>query len=368
MAQSILLIEDSPGDARQFQIMAVGHGAAVCTIAETLKDGLALAASRPFDLCMLDLSLPDSFGIATVRKMVAAHPRMPVVVLTGNDDEAVGMAAVQAGAQDFLVKGMVDASLLRRTLRYAIERKAAALELLALAERHARILDALGEGVLEVSANGSILECNPAAEQLLAADKATLLASNLQEMCGPSVLSTIARVLENGVPLKVYDTHLTNLAGQPLQADLTITAARPSDGEGEQRLAIIAIRDLVDRNAAYDSIRQGLLLQEQIVEAMPVAMFMVDRRLRITHVNSAFARLIGKSVEDLLGFNVIDVLPQPLVERLPPPDLGLALAGSPADMLLTLEADAPPCRMKRRPLTDSRGHMVGFICSLQDGT
>jgi CheY-like chemotaxis protein len=88
---------------------------------DAARRALALARGG-IDLILLDLSLPDAHGLATVERTLAAAPRVPILVLTGLEDEVVGAAAVHAGAQDYLVKGRVDGAALVRAMRYAGER------------------------------------------------------------------------------------------------------------------------------------------------------------------------------------------------------------------------------------------------------
>ncbi len=121
---SVLLVEDNPGDARliqealkearasEFELLHVGR----------LQEALRRLAEEPFQLILLDLSLPDAFGLDTLRQAHAAAPEIPIVILTGLDDEESAVRAVQEGAQDYLVKGRIDGNLLVRSLRYAIER------------------------------------------------------------------------------------------------------------------------------------------------------------------------------------------------------------------------------------------------------
>ncbi len=91
--------------------------------AQTLSDGLEKLAEIHPDIILLDLSLPDSQGFETFDRTIAAAPKIPIVMLTGLADDDLAIRAVQAGAQDYLVKGQVDGNLLARTIRYAIERK-----------------------------------------------------------------------------------------------------------------------------------------------------------------------------------------------------------------------------------------------------
>jgi phosphoserine phosphatase RsbU/P len=138
----ILLVEDNPGDAR--------------LIRETLREAVSLrfelaheqrlSAARErcleggVDVVLLDLSLPDAQGLQTVTECLAFAASLPIIVLTGLDDETVAVQAVQAGAQDYLVKGQVESTLLVRAIRYAMERKRLDLERqqLLAREREAR--------------------------------------------------------------------------------------------------------------------------------------------------------------------------------------------------------------------------------------
>ena len=121
----ILLIEDNPGDARLILEMFKEDEQKVfdVVVAECLQSGLTYLNKSSFDVIVLDPGLPDSKGLSTVIKTVAAAPLTPVVLLTGFNDQKNGLEAVRLGAQDYLVKGQIDNNILQRVLRYAIERK-----------------------------------------------------------------------------------------------------------------------------------------------------------------------------------------------------------------------------------------------------
>src|SRR5258706_474143 len=88
-----------------------------------LSQGLEYLATRSPSLVLLDLSLPDSYGFDTFLKVYAPSPKVPIIVLTGYDDQTVALSAVKTGAQDYLVKGKLDRELLLRSMQYSIERK-----------------------------------------------------------------------------------------------------------------------------------------------------------------------------------------------------------------------------------------------------
>ncbi|MDO8249257.1 MAG: EAL domain-containing protein [Rhodoferax sp.] len=124
----ILLIEDNPGDARLIEHMLEQAQGLVyeLTWVDNLTDGIAHLQTKPTDVLLLDLGLPESSGLDTLQILLARVPAAPtLVVLSGLSDENIAVQAVQSGAQDYLVKGHVDTALLVRSIRYAIERSQA---------------------------------------------------------------------------------------------------------------------------------------------------------------------------------------------------------------------------------------------------
>jgi putative nucleotidyltransferase with HDIG domain len=136
----LLVVEDNPADARLVELLLNEVGGFRCRSATTLGEGIAAAASAPPDAVLLDLSLPDAHGIETVERLRQAAPELPIVICTGLNDESMGLQALQHGCQDYLVKGQGDGNLIRRTILYAIERKAVEEERRIAAERLKRVL------------------------------------------------------------------------------------------------------------------------------------------------------------------------------------------------------------------------------------
>jgi PAS domain S-box-containing protein len=119
----VLLTEDCSADALLLETL-LGTGCAVTRVS-TLAEGIAACNQAQFDLVLLDLFLTDSRGLDTLRQFQSLHPELPILVMSGLDDEQIAAAAVHEGAQDYLVKGQMDEVLLHRAMRYAIERKSA---------------------------------------------------------------------------------------------------------------------------------------------------------------------------------------------------------------------------------------------------
>ena len=121
----VLLIEDNPGDADLVRLRLVeGKSPVDVNCVNRLSDGLeSLQESSP-SVILLDLNLPDSQGAETFRKVLQKAPNVPVVILSGQDDEALAIKALHQGVQDYLVKGAFSSSSLDRAMRYAVERQA----------------------------------------------------------------------------------------------------------------------------------------------------------------------------------------------------------------------------------------------------
>ena len=120
----ILLVEDNPGDVRLLREMFSTERPGSYEITHLPRLGLALnhLAKGGVDIILLDLGLPDGEGMDTVRRVRALAPQVPLIVLTGRDDDASVAEAMMEGAQDYLVKGQIETRALPRALRHAIER------------------------------------------------------------------------------------------------------------------------------------------------------------------------------------------------------------------------------------------------------
>jgi two-component system cell cycle response regulator len=120
----ILLVEHNPAEARLVVELFRDCSAVLADVrhVSTIAEACDALADEAFDAVLLDLSLPDGFGIATVRRVRATAPHVPIIVLSGHGDEAAAMAAVTEGAQDYLLKSQIDDAGLLRAIRHAIGR------------------------------------------------------------------------------------------------------------------------------------------------------------------------------------------------------------------------------------------------------
>lgn len=144
---NILLVEDNPGDARLLDVYLKSSFNNMFSLYTTpfLSKGLELLEQHIFNIIILDLSLPDSNGLETFKKMHEHSPEIPIIVLTGFEDESTGINAMKSGAQDFLIKGRVNGKELSRSINYSIER----YKLLKKLSENTKILEEKSQDLLK---------------------------------------------------------------------------------------------------------------------------------------------------------------------------------------------------------------------------
>ena len=169
-----LLIEDNDGDVRLMKEVLADTAGTLVELSQVyrLGDALSRLAKETFDVVLLDLSLPDSQGLHTFDQAHQAAGRAPILVLTGLDDQALAISALQRGAQDYLVKGQFDGNRLMQTIRFAVARNEAQPQNPAATRTGA----VYGFLAAKGGCGATTLACHLAAALPLLAGKTTLLA------------------------------------------------------------------------------------------------------------------------------------------------------------------------------------------------
>jgi PAS domain S-box-containing protein len=160
----VLMVEDNPGDVALMELMLseAGPDRFALESVSRLSAGLERLQAGHLDVVLLDLTLPDAHGLDTLLKVREAAPGIPIVVLTGLDDEELALAAMHGGAQDYLTKGSVDGRLLVRSIRYAVERTRTERDLAEQRGRLAMLLDSVPDRIYFKDTNGRFMQVNPA--------------------------------------------------------------------------------------------------------------------------------------------------------------------------------------------------------------
>ncbi len=247
----ILLIEDNPGDARLIKEMLAEPGKADYHLehADRLSQGLERFLEGGIDVVLLDLNLPDSQGLETLGKVRAQASAVPIIVLTGLDDEITAVEAVRQGAQDYLVKGDVDSKLLWRALRYSMERKRSEEALRKSEEKLRQLFKSATDGIFTLDLNGAYTELNERMLEMLGVgSKDDILGKNYFEFFNASDINTaiveMQRTLEQGT---VMHLEYTSLRADFSEFDAELTGALLRDASDNPIGFVGILRDITER-------------------------------------------------------------------------------------------------------------------------
>ncbi|MBI3159265.1 MAG: PAS domain S-box protein [Chloroflexi bacterium] len=195
----VLLVEDNEdhsnlirmflerGSVQRFEVVQVHR----------LKEALQKVRNEKFDVVLLDLSLPESQGLSTFYSLHARGGGVPIVVLSGTDDELIAIEAVRGGAQDYLVKGRADHQLVVRSIRYAIERKRAEIALRRSEEHFRSLIENASDLIALVDLEGRITYSSPSHQRVLGYLPENLLSRKFMEILHPDDSALAEQILEH---------------------------------------------------------------------------------------------------------------------------------------------------------------------------
>jgi sigma-B regulation protein RsbU (phosphoserine phosphatase) len=303
---NVLLVEDNLDDVH-FLRMVLNKAAGVrfkLESATNLKESLACLAKGEIEVILLDLTLPESSGMDTFNVIKEQAHDVPIIVLSGMDDERLALNAVHAGAQDYLVKGRVDSQLIARAVIYAMERMESRKALLKAEERYRGIFENSVAGIFQTSPEGTYLDVNPALCRIYGYN-------DRQEMM--SKISDIARLLyvdprrraEFVRLMKEHDV-VQDFEAQIYRKDGTIiwiseNARAVKDAQGNIIFYEGMVEDITARKEAEEKLRFSELRFRSIWQKSFEGMRLTDEHGIMLAVNPAFCQIVGLPEAELVG-------------------------------------------------------------------
>ncbi|MCK5654059.1 MAG: PAS domain S-box protein [Dehalococcoidia bacterium] len=379
----VLLIEDNPGDVRLIQEMLAQstQDGYQLECADRLSKGLECLGMRGIDLVLLDLGLPDSQGLDTFDKVHAQAPAVPIVLLTGLDDEIFALQAVRQGAQDYLVKGDVNSTLLCRAVRYAVERKRSEEELRESELRYRLLADNATDIIWTSSIDLTLTYVSPSITRTLGYSTEEVIGKTFEGLLTPASFEVATKVLAEELAIesmvqkdllrsRILELELNCEDGSTIWAEVIITFLRDPD---DRAVGILGTaRDITERKRAEEALRKSEDKLQQLFKSATDGIFALDLNGAYTELNERMLVMLGFSSKDeILGKNAL--------EFVAPRDINMVMV----DMQRTLEQGTVMCleytslradfsefpvELTVAALRDASGNPVGFVGILRDIT
>lgn len=364
----ILLIEDVPKFARLLREMLEGARGVRFEVEwmESLSGGLGRLAEGGIDLVLLDLSLSDCKGLDSFDQARNLASHIPIIVLSSLDDETLAVKAVQAGAQDYLVKGQIDGHLLARSIRYAIERKRTEVALLQVEEKYHSIFENIVEGIFQTAPDGHYIKANPALARIYGYDSPEDLFSHLTDIgrklyVAPHRRSEFIQLMEQFDIVKDFESQVYRKDNSIIWISENVRAVR--DAKHNLLFYEGTVEDITERKRSEEAIRNSEAFYHSLVESLPQNIFRKDLNERFTFANRLFCMTLEKSLDEIIGKTDFDFFPPALATKYQQDDQKILETGR---LFETIEEYQPPGGEKlyvnvvKTPIYDSNGKIIGL--------
>ncbi len=315
--KTILMVEDNPGDVYLFKeiIHRYRPGSFRLVSSERLDDGLFLLEKEMVDLIILDMNLPDSQGMETVHAVKEKAPDVALVVVTGDEDEQLGIDAVKHGAQDFLVKGRVPGFVLIRVIDYAMERQASERRLKESEMFLRSTLDALTSHIAIIDDRGTILAVNKAWENFARDNQADLskvcAGANYFAACSEihgDESMRVAEFLEGMRSVLAGETESFSLeypCHSPFEKRWFFCRITPFPKPGPP-CVVVSHANITERKLAEEALKNSELKLRTILDALTLQIVFIGLDHRIIWANQAFCDFTRHTRDVLTERNCFD--------------------------------------------------------------
>jgi PAS domain S-box-containing protein len=301
---SILLVEDNPGDARLIGEMLKESTAesVSITVARDMKETESCLSGQDFSIIILDLNLPDSKGIDTLRMICKfTDNKIPIIVLTGLNDEATGLSAIEYGAEDYIIKGETNSLHLLKSIRYSIERKKTKEALRESEERYRTLHSGMRDAFAQVDMEGHITDFNNVFVDMTGYWEDELKKMTYLDITPPRWHAFENRIIEETIIPRgfsdIYEKEYMRKDGKIFPVELRSILLYDSSGNPCGMWAII--RDITERKRN----EKELTLHSTAMNNAANAIIITDKNGLIQYANPAFETLTGYAAHETSGKN-----------------------------------------------------------------
>jgi len=374
----VLLIEDNPGDARLMREYLSDPAGASFELehAGTLDQGLERLSKGGVDLVLLDLSLPDSPMPETFQRAHACAPQVPIIVMSGLDDEKFAIQTVQEGAQDYLVKSYVDTRLLLHAMRYAIERKRAEEALAQERDLLHTLLDNLPDRIYFKDGQSRFTRISKAVTE-------QFKISHPREAMGKTDRDFFSQ--EHAETALTDETHVME-SGQPILGKIerevlpdgrvtwALTSKLPLKNRQGKIIGNFGIsRDITEIKKIEEQLETERNLLRSLIDNLPDYIYVKDPEGRYLLDNISHRRWLGADSESqVIGRRVSDFFPPEMIGQFDSDDRNVILSGHPLLNREELVADRFGSKRwhstTKVPLRNSEGKIIGLVGISRDIT
>lgn len=380
----ILLVEGNPGDARLIKelLNEVSKEQFDITHVNRLSEAVDMLNLTRVDVVLLDLELPDSTGIDTYSKLHAFSPQTPIITLSGGTDLSVALKVVQLGAQDCMIKGVINSNNLPRVIRYAVERKRAEETLRQSEEKYRLLADNLLDVVWTMGTDLKFTYISPSVTRLRGYSIEEAMAQSLAESMTYDSLETAMRTLAEDSAIRekeqtaqdqsvTLELELKCKDGSTVWTESRMTYMRDSHGRMTGYLGVS--RDITERKKTEEVLKKHEEELRVMFDAITSGICIADMKGNVTEVNEALVKLAGFSTKtELIGRNAL--------EFIAPQDREIALqrlkrraeVGHGADIseykLITKDGREINCELSIGMMHDKDGNPTNVVAIIRDIT
>ncbi len=311
----ILIIEDNEGDVILLTEVLYSSGLNLdnLVVVNNLAKAFTVIAENTIDLVLLDLTLPDSFGLDSFNKLQEFRPSIPIIILTGMADTNLALDAINSGAQDYLLKGEIGEKLLNKTILYSIERKRISESLRLSNERYDLIARATNDMVWDWDVEHNHVYRNPESwTKVFGGDSSSEIYSidAWQARIHPddleSVKSGVAKVITNPA-IDKFEIEYRVRDGNGTYMHISDRGYVIRNDEGRALRLIGAMQNVTDKKRVQDELKRLSFIAKETLNSVIIT----DLDGKITWVNQAFSNITGYSPEEARGKVPGDLLQGP---------------------------------------------------------